>query len=123
MATSSRARASVPTPPTEPAESVESVELPDFVRVTDEVTPRREYTISRERYLSDPDVFTVLDKPAVLPDGSPIAPKYHTTVDAEAAKAAASNTQTPEASPAPGDQTASEPADQAAVTPADEKKE
>lgn len=45
-----------------------------FVRVTDDVKPRREYTIPVSA-LQD-GVHEVLDKPATSTDGQPLAPKY-----------------------------------------------
>lgn len=44
-----------------------------WVRVTDDVKPRREYSI-RESQLTE--VHEVLDKPAAYADGTAIAPKY-----------------------------------------------
>ena len=46
-----------------------------YVRVTDEVKPRREYSVVESAV--DPDVHTVLkDKPATSSDGVPLPPKY-----------------------------------------------
>lgn len=47
---------------------------PSYVRVTDEVRPRREYSIVESTF--DPDVHARLDKPAAHHDGTPIPPKY-----------------------------------------------
>lgn len=44
-----------------------------YLRVTDEVKPRREYTITRSQ-LSE--CHTVLDKPATAPDGTPLPAKH-----------------------------------------------
>lgn len=87
--------------------------MTDYVRVTDEVEPRREYTITRRQFELRPDIFTELDKPATLPSGEPRAPKYLTTVDKAAAKNRAVNTarKTPDAN-APAEK---------ADTPANEK--
>lgn len=46
----------------------------DYVRVTDEVKPRREYSIVRSAY--DPEIHQLLDKPATESDGTPLPPKY-----------------------------------------------
>lgn len=111
-----------------------TTDLPDHVRVTDEVKPRREYTITRARYLATPDVFTVLDKPAVRADGTPVPPKYHTTVNAEASKnrkrattpataKKAAPQKPPATTPVSGSNTATEPADQTVDSPADDNKE
>lgn len=99
-------------------------ELRSHVRVSDEVRPRREFTVTREQYYANQENFELLDKPALRPDGEPIPPKYHTTVDAEAAKNAARSTnQTPDADAATGDQTVTEPADDQTGTPAGDQKE
>jgi hypothetical protein len=60
--------------------------MTEYVRVTDEVKPRREYTISQRLLDARPGVFKVLDKPATYPSGEPLPPKHLTTVSAEAAK-------------------------------------
>lgn len=48
--------------------------FPEYVRVTDEVKPRREYSVVASAV--DPDVHKVLDKPAAYPDGTPLEPKH-----------------------------------------------
>ena len=49
--------------------------MPEYVRVTDDVKPKREYSVVASAV--DPAVHTVLkDKPGANPDGSPIPPKY-----------------------------------------------
>lgn len=48
--------------------------FPVYVRVTDDVKPRREYSVVESAV--DPDVHKVLDKPGAEPDGTPLAPKY-----------------------------------------------
>lgn len=53
--------------------------MTDYVRVTDEVKPRREYTITRAQFDARPGIFTELDKPALLAAGEPIPPKYLTS--------------------------------------------
>lgn len=50
--------------------------MPEYVRVTDEVKPRREYTITAELAESLGSNVTVLDKPATGIDGYPLPPKY-----------------------------------------------
>lgn len=52
------------------------MQFPDgyFIRVTDDVKPRREYTIPASTF--DPDVHDQLDKPATSPDGQPLVAKY-----------------------------------------------
>lgn len=60
--------------------------MTDHVRVTDDVKPRREYTITRRQFEARPGVFTELDKPALTPAGEPLPPKYLTTVEKSAAK-------------------------------------
>lgn len=45
-----------------------------FIRVTDEVKPRREYTIPASTF--DPKVHEKLDKPATAADGTQLPPKY-----------------------------------------------
>lgn len=47
---------------------------PQYVRVTDEVKPKREYSVVDSAVVEG--VHTVLDKPAAFGDGSPIPPKY-----------------------------------------------
>ena len=44
-----------------------------YIRVTDEVKPRREYSIVESTF--DPDVHTKLDKPGAAPDGQPLPAK------------------------------------------------
>lgn len=49
--------------------------FPDYVRVTDEVKPRREYSVVRSALIEG--VHKVLDdKPGAYPDGTPVEPKY-----------------------------------------------
>ncbi|MFI5426054.1 hypothetical protein [Aeromicrobium sp. UC242_57] len=60
--------------------------MTDYVRVTDEVKPRREYTITRRQFDARPGIFTELDKPATTVSGEPIPPKYLTTVNEAADK-------------------------------------
>ena len=48
--------------------------FPDYVRVTDEVKPRREYSVVRSALIEG--VHQVLNKPGAHPDGQPIAPKH-----------------------------------------------
>lgn len=48
--------------------------MPEYVRVTDDVKPYREYSVVASAV--DPDVHKVLDKPATYSDGQPIEPKY-----------------------------------------------
>jgi hypothetical protein len=48
--------------------------FPTYVRVTDEVKPRREYSVVESAV--DPEVHKVLDKPATEADGTPLPPKY-----------------------------------------------
>lgn len=58
---------------------------PTHVRVKDDATGH-ELTVTRARFENAPKgAFTVVDKPAVQADGTPVPPKYKTTV----AKAAA----------------------------------
>lgn len=45
-----------------------------FIRVTDDVKPRREYTIAASSF--DEKVHKPLDKAAVAADGTPLPPKY-----------------------------------------------
>ncbi len=45
----------------------------EWVRVTDEVKPRREYSIRESQVTEDHEV---LEKPAAYADGTPIPPKY-----------------------------------------------
>lgn len=45
-----------------------------FIRVTDEVKPRREYTIPASTF--DPEIHDQLDKPATSADGQPLPPKH-----------------------------------------------
>lgn len=45
-----------------------------FIRVTDEVKPRREYTIPASSF--DEGTHKKLDKPATAADGTPLPPKY-----------------------------------------------
>lgn len=47
---------------------------PIYVRVTDEVKPKREYSVVESAV--EEGIHTVLDKPGAYPDGSPIPPKY-----------------------------------------------
>lgn len=54
------------------------MDLPVYIRVTDEVKPRREYSIVESTF--DPDVHERLDKPAASADGTPLAAK-HTPVE------------------------------------------
>lgn len=74
--------------------------MPEYVRVTDEVKPRREYTITAARAKSLGADVKVLDKPATGQDGHPLPPKY-TPSKTSAASAS-------------GSKTATEPADQKA---------
>ena len=53
--------------------------MPEYVRVTDEVKPRREYTITAARAKSLGSDVKVLDKPATGQDGHPLPPKYAPT--------------------------------------------
>lgn len=46
----------------------------EWVRVTDEVTPRREYSLLESQVTEDHEVLS--DKPAAYADGTPIPPKY-----------------------------------------------
>lgn len=71
--------------------------MPEYVRVTDEVKPRREYTITAELAESLGSDIKVLDKPATGDDGYPLPPKYTPTKNSGAS--------------ATGSKTASEPAD------------
>lgn len=49
--------------------------MPEYVRVTDDVKPKREYSVVAEAV--DPEVHKVLkDKPAAEADGTPLPPKY-----------------------------------------------
>lgn len=48
--------------------------MPEFLRVTDDVKPRREYTIVAESFIDGAHI--VLDKPATAADGSVLPPKY-----------------------------------------------
>lgn len=48
--------------------------MPEYVRVTDDVKPYREYSVVASAV--DPDVHKVLDKPATYSDGQPIEPKH-----------------------------------------------
>lgn len=50
--------------------------MPDieWVRVTDEVKPKREYSIVASTF--DKDVHKKVDKPATEADGTPLPPKY-----------------------------------------------
>jgi hypothetical protein len=48
--------------------------FPEYVRVTDEVKPKREYSVVASAV--DPDVHKVLDKPATYADGTPLEPKF-----------------------------------------------
>lgn len=48
--------------------------MPKFVRVTDDVKPKREYSVPASAV--DSEVHTVLDKPGASPDGTPLPPKY-----------------------------------------------
>lgn len=48
--------------------------MPDYIRVTDEVTPRREYSIVASAF--DPKVHKKLEKPGAHVDGQPIETKY-----------------------------------------------
>lgn len=71
-----------------------------YLRVTDEVKPRREYTITRSQ-LSE--AHTVLDKPATAADGTPL-PAKHTpaalagVADGDSKKSPAASTSGPKAS-------------------------
>lgn len=47
---------------------------PEYVRVTDEVKPKREYSVVKSAV--DAEFHVVLDKPAAEADGSPLPPKY-----------------------------------------------
>lgn len=71
--------------------------MPEYVRVTDEVKPRREYTITAELAESLGSDVKVLDKPATGVDGYPLPPKYTPTKNSGAS--------------ATGNKTATEPAD------------
>ncbi|MCW2785246.1 MAG: hypothetical protein JWP74_1763 [Marmoricola sp.] len=48
--------------------------MPEYIRVTDEVKPYREYSVVASAV--DPNVHKVLDKPGAYSDGQPIEPKY-----------------------------------------------
>lgn len=48
--------------------------MPEYLRVTDDVKPKREYSVVASAV--DLEVHKVLDKPGAYPDGSPIEPKY-----------------------------------------------
>lgn len=48
--------------------------MPEYVRVTDDVKPYREYSVVASAV--DPEVHKVLDKPATYSDGQPIEPKH-----------------------------------------------
>lgn len=61
--------------------------MPTHLRVTDDVQPKRTYTIHAGQY--DESVHTLVEDEhdtATFPDGSPRPPRYWTTVDAEATK-------------------------------------
>lgn len=59
--------------------------MSDFTRVKDNETGH-EYSVPTVRFEADPDLFTKVDKPATYPDGSPLPPKYKTTVAKKAAE-------------------------------------
>lgn len=46
----------------------------EYLRVTDEVKPKREYSIVASAFIEG--VHTKVDKPATNTDGSPLPPKY-----------------------------------------------
>lgn len=48
--------------------------MPEFIRVTDEVKPKREYSIVESAFIEG--VHTKLDKPGANLDGTAIEPKY-----------------------------------------------
>lgn len=48
--------------------------MPEFIRVTDDVTPKREYSINADSFIEG--VHNKVDKDAVSADGSPLPPKY-----------------------------------------------
>lgn len=61
--------------------------MQDFVRVTDDVRPKRTYTILRAQFKEGVHSLVESDRdPATYPGGDPRPPRYTTTVDAEAAK-------------------------------------
>lgn len=48
--------------------------MPEYVRVTDEVKPRREYSVVKSAF--DPEIHTEVKGDATTTDGSPLPPKY-----------------------------------------------
>ena len=64
--------------------------MPEYVRVKI-IGPDHERSVLLEQYNANPEAFIRLDKIAAHPDGTPLPPKFKTTVAAAAAK---KNTQT-----------------------------
>ncbi len=61
--------------------------MSDYIRVTDEIKPKRTYTIRAEEFIDG--VHTKVENqrdPALDHHGEPAEPRYYTTPDAEAAK-------------------------------------
>lgn len=56
-----------------------------FLRVKDNETGH-EYSVKQSRFDANPNLYTAVDKPATLPSGLPLPPKYKTTVAKKAAE-------------------------------------
>jgi hypothetical protein len=67
--------------------------MTDFVRVKDNETGHH-YTVTRERYDSDPSLWTELKQAATNPADEPLPPKYKTTISTETADKKAGSTAT-----------------------------
>ena len=59
--------------------------MPEFLRVKDKETGH-EYSVPKVRYDADPDLYTKVDKDATDPAGTPLPPKYKTSVAKKAAE-------------------------------------
>lgn len=59
--------------------------MPEYVRVADKETGHH-LSIPKTQFDRNPDLWRELKSDAVHPDGTPVAPKFKTTVSTEAAK-------------------------------------
>lgn len=73
--------------------------MPEYVRVTDEVKPRREYSVVASAV--DPDVHKILDKPGAATDGTPFPPKYTPDEMSEATESLSSSSASADNAAAP----------------------
>lgn len=69
--------------------------MTDYVRVRDKETGHH-YSVPRSRFEAKRELFQELKQPATDGGGSPLPPKYKTTVSAEAGKKASQTAATPE---------------------------